>query len=376
MRMDHADYPHAEKDPNVKTPPRLISLLFALAFAVMIPAQTTTAYGQFPRTLAADEETWATPLTDGWAMVDRVIGPETVQVRNPITGERFRVWHVGVIGPTPDQDGGQWHQRATQSQAQLLPPGTKIRLQSQPGAKDPTRGEWVYRHIYKQDTFDVPMGADLLRSGMTWVYPHATHPFVSLFADEQAAAIANRWGLWAETQSSDVYFPDGAKFGGYPVNPAVIPTMRALESTPMGKEVIDTVNDFPVEIGVMGLPRGVLGVHMFRLYTIQLAQTIMEAPPESIAAVLLHELTHAKQMINEGVLDVDMGCYEKEIEAFEVTARYWSELNGPNGKRTPTHWLDNTLNENLRDYNNQRIASNVRRAYGHECGAMIGFAGL
>jgi hypothetical protein len=282
-----------------------------------------------------------------------------------------------VIGPTPDQDGGQWHQRATQAQAQLLPAGTRVRLESQPGAKAPTRGQWVYRHVYKDKTFEVPMGADLLRSGMTWVYPHASHAFVTLFADEQAAAIANRWGLWAETQSSEVYFPTGATFGGYPVNPAIVPIMQTLEAAPMGKEIIDSVNEFPVEVGVMNLPRGVLGVHMFRLYTIQLAQSIMEAPQESIAAVLLHELTHAKQMINAGVLDVDMGCYEMEIEAFEVTARYWSELQGANGKRRPAHWLDNTLNENLRDYNNQRIASNVRRAYGHECGSsFLGFPGL
>jgi hypothetical protein len=357
----------------------MISLLFALAVAVLIPAQTTNATGERLRALAIDEDTWATPQSDGWTIVERVIGPETLQVRNPATGERFRVWHVGVIGPTPDQDGGQWHQRATEAQAQLIPTGARVRLESQPGAKDPTRGQWVYRHVYRETTLDVPMGADLLRSGMTWVYPHATHPFVTLFADEQAAAIANRWGLWAETQSSEVFFPTGAKFGGYPVNPAVVPILQSLESTPIGKEVIDSVNEFPVEIGVMNLPRGVLGVHMFRLYTIQLAQNIMEAPPESIAAVLLHEMVHAKQMINAGVLEVDMGCYEMEIEAFEVTARYWSELQGSNGKRKPVHWLDNTLNENLRDYNNQRIASNVRRAYGHECGThpnFLGFAGL
>jgi hypothetical protein len=354
---------------------RFVSFLLAVIVTVLLPAQATLAVEGRARTLAVDD-TWATAQSDGWAIVDRAIGPEVLQVRVP-SGERFRVWHVGIIGPTPDQDGGVWHQRATQAQADLLPAGTKVRLAAQSGVKDPEKGQWVYRHVYRENMLDAPVGAELLRSGMTWVYPHATHPFVNLYADEQATAIANRWGLWAETQSSEVFLPDGATFGGYPVNPVVVPVLQALEASPTGREVLDNVNVFPVEIGVANLPRGVLGVHMFRYYTIQIAQSIMDAPPDSIAGVLIHELTHAKQMINAGVLDVDMGCYAMEIEAFEATARYWSDLQGPNGKRQPAHWLDNTLNQNLRDYNNQRIASNVRGAYGHECGAaFLGFTGV
>jgi hypothetical protein len=350
--------------------------MFALAVAVLLPAQTTNATGERPRTLAV-EDAWATPQTDGWALVDRVIGPETIQVRNPASGERFRVWHVGVIGPTPDQDGGQWHLRATQSHAQLLPPGTRVRLESQEGAKQPPSDRWVYRHVYREDTFDVPLGADLLRSGMTWVYPHASHPFSALFADEQAAAIANRWGLWAETQSSEVFFPEGASHGGFPVNPRVIPVLQAIDSTEMGKQTLALVNQFPVEIGVSRMPRDLLGLMDTRLYSIQIAEAVMDATPESVGTVLLHELTHAKQYINKGLLDLDPGCYEDEIEAREVTAQFWIAIHGPNGKRQPTHPLDNQLNLNLRDFKNERIESYVRRAYGHQCGgAFLGFEGL
>lgn len=350
----------------VKVLERLHPILFALALAIMAPAQAGAV--EFPRPAYAQAgDPWATRQTEGWAIVDRAVTPQTIQVRTP-SGERFQVWHVGVIGPTPEQDGGSWHQRATQAHVQILAPGTKVWLEVQPGADEPRRGQWVYRHVYRENMPDAPVGAELLRSGMTWVFPHTSHPFTALFADEQASAIGSQTGLWAESQSSAVYLPEGATFGGFPINPRVIPVLKALEATPMGKEVLSGVNEFPVEIGVAELPRGVLGVHMFRYYTVQLAQSIMDAPPDSAAAVLLHELTHAKQMINAGVLDVDMGCYEMEIEAFEVTARYWASLHGPNGKRRPAHWLDATLNENLRDYNNQRLAQNVRRAYGHECG--------
>jgi endonuclease YncB( thermonuclease family) len=358
----------------------ICSLLITLSLALLSTASTwaqpaplpmlTEIGKQLSLAAAADEapEAVATIQNDGWAVVDRITGPETLVVRNA-NGERFRVWHVGVIGPTATQDGGEWYRRATAIHAEILPVGTKVWLENQPGSEGATRGQWVYRHVYRERMPDEPIGGELLRSGMTWVYPHATHPFVTLYADEQAEAISKRAGLWAETQSSTVFLPEGATYGGFPVNPQIIPALQALQADPVGKEVLSSVNEFPVEIGISTLPHGVLGVHVFRLYTIQLSEDIMDAPPESIAAVLAHELTHAKQMIDAGIKDSDLGCYDMEVQAFEVTAKYWSDLYGANGKRQSTHWLDDTLNANLRDFNNRRIAQNVRRAYGHECGA-------
>jgi len=336
------------------------------------------AVAERSRVSLMDADQSATRQSDGWAIVDFAISPEVIQVHNK-DGERLQVWHIGLIGPDPVQDGGSWSQRATQSHDQLLPKGTKVWLESQAGTQDPTKAgaNWVYRHVYTEQLPDAPVGAELLRSGMTWVHPLALHSFVDLYADEQASAIVDRAGLWAETQSSEVFLPEGALHGGFPVNPRVVPTLKSLDSTSMGKELLSTVNHFPVEMGVVRLPRGVLGAMLPRFYSVQLSEEIMDAPPESIAGVLIHELTHAKQTINAGLLDLDPGCYENEIEAFEVTAQYWATLYGPNGKKNPVHQLDNQLNMNLREYNNQRIATNVRRAYGHECGAaFLGFSRL
>lgn len=358
----------------------LIPLLAALGFVLLTPLQS--AHAATPSAVPsaftlAREDAWlsvpsqrqdpiGTLQSDGWATVERVVGPELVEVRNAL-GERLRVWHVGVIGP--DEVQGEWRMRATQMHAELLQPGTRVWLEIQHGAKDESRGRWVYRHVYRDGAPDEPIGAALLRSGMTWVFPHTSHGFIPSFANDQAMAVAQRAGLWEETQSSAVFQPEGSTYGGFPIDPRVLPVLKALDTDPVGKEVLANVNDFPVEIGVSRLPRGVLGGFAWRFYSIQLSQDIMDAPAESVAAVLVHELTHAKQMIEAGVQEADLGCYDMEVQAFESSAKYWADLYGPNGKRRATHWLDNTLNANLRDYNNKRLAQSVRRAYGHECGA-------
>ena len=62
----------------MKSPHRFFWLLFALAIA-LLPAQATVAVEA--RTLARDDDQWATKQADGWALVDNVISPEVVQVR-------------------------------------------------------------------------------------------------------------------------------------------------------------------------------------------------------------------------------------------------------------------------------------------------------
>ena len=97
---------------------------------------------------------------------------------------------------------------------------------------------------------------------------------------------------------------------------------------------------------------------------------IMAAEPSSVAGVLIHELTHARNMINKFVEGANIGCYEDEDKAFEATALYWADLY-PNGKRPTTHWLDSQLNENLAQYRAGTIDQRVRQEYGHQCGTSL-----
>src|SRR6266540_1426633 len=214
--------------------------------------------------------------------------------------------------------------------------------------------------------FDAPI-ATLAES--VWVFPHAKHAFVSLYADRQAEAVISQAGAWGETNSSAIFRPRGASFGGFPIAPRVQPALEALDKPDVGNELLKRANAFPVEVGVARLPPGAVGAFAPRFYSIQLSLAIMDAPPESIAAVLIHEMTHANQMIEQGVSGEDLGCYDLEIQAFEASAVYWFGIYGRGGKARPTHWLDRELNETLQEYNNHQITRRVRQAYGHECGA-------
>src|SRR5262249_30317883 len=139
----------------------------------------------------------------------------------------------------------------------------------------------------------------------------------------------------AESGSSTIYKPRGAAHGGYPINPAVQPALKALDVSEIGHSVLMSVNEFPVEIGVSSTSGGAVGYFAPRYYTIQLGSDVVSAPPESVAAVLVHELTHAQQMIDKFVDGDDIGCVKGEVEAFGVAAKYWSSLYGDAGKPRP-----------------------------------------
>jgi hypothetical protein len=307
----------------------------------------------------------ATLSTDGWATVSRVVDPARFVAENR-AGERFVVWHLGVIGPTENQ--GDWFRQSTEEQARRLPVGTRVWIQSEGNVPPPADG-WVVRHVLRDADPNRLVGADLLRAGSVWVYPHARHSHAELYANRQAEAVATRTGSWGETQSSEVFRPRGAAFGGYPVTPRLVPALRALDASELGHALLLQVNTFPVELGVSQLPRGAIGAFQPRYYSIQLNANVMSAAPESIAGVLLHELIHARQMIDGVLSGAEIECYAGEVEAFEATARYWTALHGPEGKRRPTSSLDNELNSTLRQFQNDQIMQRVARSYGHECGA-------
>ena len=81
-------------------------------------------------------------------------------------------------------------------------------------------------------------------------------------------------------------------------------------------------NFFPVEIGVTSSTEAIAYFNS-RHFTIQLSEEIMSAEPESIAAVLMHEPTHAKQMIDGRLTGQQIDCYDGEVEAFEDAALFF-----------------------------------------------------
>ena len=316
-----------------------------------------------PAALAGQSEQQASATQSGWATVVNVTGPSTLVAENA-AGERLRIWQLGVIGPTQEQ--GNWAARATEEHRRLVAPGARVWLEAEPGLEAPIEGV-ALRHVLPDGDASRPIGAELLRGGMVWVYPHNLHAYVTEYADRQAEAVRSRAGAWAETGSSAIFLPRGESQGGFPVNPRVVPALEALDRNEAGHRLLVQVNRFPVEIGVARTGPGEIGFFIPRYYSIQLGELVMTASAESLAAVLIHELTHTRQMIDSLVERREIGCYESEVEAFNVAAEYWQSLYGQRGKVPPVHELELELNETLRQYRSGNLAERVGRSYGHQC---------
>jgi hypothetical protein len=342
--------------------PALLALLLLLSLLTLPPASPAQAA---VRQAPASDEPLATVETTGWATVIRAMGPEILQVEGA-NGAQVIVWHVGIIGPAADQ--GIWRQQGTAVHAQHLPAGTRVWLERLDGPSA-LRPGWTLRHVFRDSQPEQPTAADLLRAGSVWVYPHVIHDFVDSFADRQAEAVLTRAGAWAETNSSAIFRPRDVEHGGYPINPAVLPALEALDASEIGHALLIEVNRFPVEIAIGPVPPGAAASFKARYYSIQLNQLVMSATPESVAAVLIHELVHANQMVEGSLSGQEIDCYEGEVEAFEATAQYWQAVHGPDGKRLPEHLLDHELNVTVRQVENQVIRERVRGSYGHQCGA-------
>ncbi len=313
----------------------------------------------------------ATPRQSGLATVVSIASPEVLNVRNR-AGQEFSVWHVGIIGPAESQ--GDWRLRATRYHMSLVSPGTSVWIEVQDGLRSPGSSV-VLAHVWRAEEYlsgtpSRTVAADLLRAGFVWVYPHSAHALAPDYASLQAQAVLARSGLWAETRSTAIYLPKGERFGGFPINPSVRPALEALDATEMGHALLKYLNLFPVEIGVSrGPSRSAIGYFQARYYTIQLSPSIMAAPARSIAAVLVHELVHARQMVEQAVEGRELDCYGQEEEAFKATAVFWLSLYGPGGKQPPTHALDAEVNQVLKDYLDNQLAARVRESYHQECAA-------
>jgi endonuclease YncB( thermonuclease family) len=303
----------------------------------------------------------ASPTQSGWATVVGIQESSELVVRNA-QGAQFGVRHIGIIGPTRSQ--GEWRGRAIEQHRALIPEGTRIWLQRQEGLENTLTGV-ALRHVSLAPG-QQSVAEQLLRSGAVWVFPHWRHSRVWEYADAQAAAVSARDGAWSETKTSTIFKPRGATRGGFPIDPEVAPVLAALDAGRMGNDTLQAVNAFPVEIGVSQQRRGTLGSFSPRFYSIQLSSDLMAAEPTTVAGVLLHELTHVRNMIARFADGTVIGCYDDENRAFEAAALYWAEIY-PDGKPRPTHWLDRELNANLAQYRQGTLEARVREAYNHQC---------
>jgi hypothetical protein len=288
-------------------------------------------------------------------------------------GEVYVVWHIGLIGaPPPDGDtravdeDARAFDEGTRSHAALLPYGSRVWLEAEPDLTDPDPSLRL-RHVFVASDRESPVGAQLLRAGWVRTYPVAVHVYARAYADAQAEAVLAGAGAWGLAETNVLFLPDSTFAGGFPTARRVLPALATLDADPAGHSVLADVNRFPVEIGVERMPSYILAYFAPRLYTVKLSSNVMGAEPQSIAAVLLHELTHVRQTIDANLYGQKKDCYAIELEAATAAARYWESVYGPAGKSRLTHPVDAALNQLLADYHSGTLPAKLQATYRQPC---------
>lgn len=99
-----------------------------------------------------------------------------------------------------------------------------------------------------------------------------------------------------------------------------------------------------------------------------------DADTVTIATVLAHEATHAKDAVSGFLASGGAAaCIESEVRAFRVSAALWTQVHGPAGKRDPSDELERQLNLIAERYARDPAGLDglVRQAYTDQCGTVV-----
>ena len=118
------------------------------------------------------------------------------------------------------------------------------------------------------------------------------------------------------------------------------------------------------------LPPGAAGAWQPLLNRITVASRYQGSPPEAIAAVLIHEGTHAQDHFAGFSFAEGTACYDRELHAFTNQAQFWRALYGPEGKANAVDPLDAQMNVNLRTTTQRptNFLNDLLAIYRAECG--------
>lgn len=116
------------------------------------------------------------------------------------------------------------------------------------------------------------------------------------------------------------------------VDPLLDPAIAALQALelPAGdgslaRGLLDLIDRVGVQIQVRPLPRGVHAEYAVRANTIAIGEYLLDEHPRVTAALIAHELTHARQ-VQIGRQDVGQACIQMEVEAFMLQGLVWDAL--------------------------------------------------
>jgi hypothetical protein len=104
--------------------------------------------------------------------------------------------------------------------------------------------------------------------------------------------------------------------------------------------------------------------------TIDIDSRWRDAEPETLAAVIAHEATHAQDAVN-GYLATGgtSACIDSEVRAFRASARLWLSAFGPNGKPGVVTDLERQLNliAQREAFDPASLEAVIRQTYTGQC---------
>jgi hypothetical protein len=133
------------------------------------------------------------------------------------------------------------------------------------------------------------------------------------------------------------------------------------------RQVLDTNR-----VGVQFTPMapGLYARYSVQRRIIEIDSRWTDAEPETLAAVLAHEATHAQDAVNGYLASGGASaCIDSEVRAFRTSARFWLATFGPDGKPAVSSDLERQLNliAQRQVFDPASLESVVRQTYTGQC---------
>jgi hypothetical protein len=126
------------------------------------------------------------------------------------------------------------------------------------------------------------------------------------------------------------------------------------------------------QVGIQFAPMaaGVYARYSVQRRIIEIDSRWTDAEPETLAAVIAHEATHAQDAVSGYLASGGANaCIDSEVRAFRASARFWLAVFGPSGKPDVDNDLERQLNliAQRQSVEPASLEAVVRRTYTGQC---------
>jgi endonuclease YncB( thermonuclease family) len=277
-------------------------------------------------------------------------------------GLTYPVQYIGVRGPVRSSV----HHAAASSFHGSLVLGQRVLLESD--GKD-TEAGYKLRHVYLNSN-PLPLGGMVLAAGWAVAVPYPLdHRHRSVYLEIQEQAMAAQLGLRQSGLLGPVAPWRPAEDGepGYiAADSRLHPFLDVLYGAPTGQSVLNRLVRMAPTIQPGDLGQGAAGAASPLGYRIEVNSKIDAKEPRVLAAVLVHEGTHAVDFTTQAMDLTSFSCFEMEERAFSIEATTWAEFYGPAGKPDAQDVWERSENQLLSFVQRGDLQNFVRRSAAYE----------